>query len=358
MRGTTGILGRVPYPPPEDPRAARRARIWRWVSTALVIVLVMTLAYIGYVGYDGSRQLVNSDLPSTNCTTPAAAFGWQYEAINYDIAADAALDALPDPSHCTGPGQQAGSDVIARDGVRIAGWYIPAASGKGATRPTLVLAHAQDGDKSDMLPYAEILHADYNLVLFDFRNHGQSSGDQSTLGVTEQLDVEAVVDWLESAKQPAHVGLLGVAMGGSAGANAADTDARIDALILDSTHATLANSLQAHLEKAGYPLSLPGAWAILLGGLLRTGEDMTAADPVQAVERSGPRPLLVLVGGRDDSIGPNDGADLESAAQKGGAEAELERCPEGTHAELIQACSAQYRTWTLDFLKHAFASQP
>jgi pimeloyl-ACP methyl ester carboxylesterase len=357
MPGTTGILGRVPYPPPEDPRAVRRARICRWVSTALVIVLVMTLLYIGYVGYDGSGQLVNSDLRSTNCTTPAAAFGWKYQAINYDIASDAALDALPDPSHCTSPGAPAGSDVLTSDGVRIAGWYIPAASGKGATGPTVVLAHAQDADKSDMLPYAEILHAKYNLVLFDFRNHGQSSGDQSTLGVTEQLDVKAVLDWLESTKEPTHVGLLGVAMGGSAGANAADTDMRIEALILDSTHATLANALQAHLERAGYPLSLPGAWAILLGGLLRTGEDMTAADPVQAVQRYGARPLLIVVGGRDDSIGPNDGTDLEAAARQGGAAVELESCVQGAHAELVEACSAQYKTWTLAFLQRAFASQ-
>ncbi|HLA65092.1 MAG TPA: alpha/beta hydrolase [Candidatus Saccharimonadales bacterium] len=347
----------MPYLPPEDPRAARRARIWRWVSTALVIVLVMTLLYIGYVGYDGSGQLVHSDLRSINCMTPAAAFGWKYQAINYNIASDAALDALPDPSHCTSVGALAGSDVLTSDGVRIAGWYIPAAGGKGATGPTIILAHAQDADKSDMLPYAEILHARYNLVLFDFRNHGQSSGDQSTLGVTEQLDVKAVIDWLESAKKPTQVGLLGVAMGGSAAVNAADTDTRIRALILDSTHATLANALQAHLEKAGYPLSLPAAWAILLGGLLRTGQDMTAADPVQAVARYGARPLLILVGGRDDSIGPNDGADLESAARQGGADAQLERCADATHAELIQTCSAQYKTWTLAFLQRAFASQ-
>src|SRR5207247_7758918 len=113
---------------------------------------------------------------------------------------------------------------------------------------------------------------------------GHITDHMTTLGVTAQLDLKAVLDWLEATKKPTHIGLLGVAMGGSAGANAADTDTRIEALILDSTHATLANALQAHLERAGYPLSLPGAWAILLGGLLRTGQDMTAADPVQAVE--------------------------------------------------------------------------
>ncbi|TMB58082.1 MAG: alpha/beta fold hydrolase [Chloroflexi bacterium] len=348
----------MPYPLPEDPRAARRARIWRWVSTALVVVLVMTLVYIAWVGYDGSRQLVDSDAKSDNCQTPAAAFGWPYEAINYDIASDAALDALPDPTSCSTYGQTAGSELVTQDGAHLAGWYIPAAGDIGATGPTVVLAHAQDADKSDMLPYAEILHSDYNLVLFDFRNHGQSSATASTLGIREQLDVEAVIDWLASTKQPAHVAVLGVAMGGSAAVNAADTDSRIEALVLDSTHATLANAIEAHLALSGYPLALPGAWAILLGGLLRTGEDMTAADPVQAVERYGSRPVLILVGGMDDSIGPHDGTDIATAGRAGGADVELENCPAAGHANLVQVCADKYRTWLLAFLQRALAAQP
>jgi uncharacterized protein len=248
--------------------------------------------------------------------------------------------------------------VLTRDGARLAGWYIPAAADIGPTGPTIVLAHGQDFDKSDMLPYAEILHADYNLVLFDFRNHGQSSDAATTLGIREQLDIEAVLNWLELAKQPTQVAVLGVAMGGSAAINAADTDSRIEALVLDSTHATLANAIEAHLSLSGYPLALPGAWAILLGGLLRTGEDMTAADPIQAAERYGSRPILILVGGKDDSIGPQDGTDMEAAAREGGATAELQTCPAAGHADLIQACASDYRTWVLTFLQQALAAQP
>lgn len=346
----------MPYPLPEDPRAARRARIWRWVSTALVVVLVMTLLYIGYVGYDGSRQLVDADSQSRNCQTPAAAFGWTYEAINYDMASDAPLDALPDPTDCASGGEKAGTELVTRDGTRIAGWYVPAVNAADGTGPTVVLAHGQDANKSDMLPYAQILHSDYNLVLFDFRNHGQSSGNQSTLGVEEQLDLEAVLDWLEATKEPGNVAVLGVAMGGSAAVNAADHDSRIAALILDSTHATLANALQAHLEEAGYPLALPGAWAILMGGLLRTGEDMTAADPVQAVGRYGARPILILVGGIDDSIGAHDGTDLQAAALEGGSDVELESCPDAGHGESVSVCAADYQAWLLGFLDSAFGA--
>ena len=86
-----------------------------------------------------------------------------------------------------------------------------------------------------MLTWAEPLHAVYNLVLFDFRNHGQSSGDVTTLGVREARDLKAVVDWLERAKAPSSIAVLGVSMGGAATIDEATTDDRVAAVILDST---------------------------------------------------------------------------------------------------------------------------
>ena len=76
-----------------------------------------------------------------------------------------------------------------------------------------------------------------------------------------------------------------------------------------------ANAVQARLERQGYPLSLPAAWAILMGGLLRTGEDVSSVDPVQAMERYGDRPVLLLFGGRDDRVGRDAPADLKAAAE-------------------------------------------
>jgi uncharacterized protein len=346
----------VPYEPPESPGAARRARIWRWVSFLFAALLVALLAYFGYVGYDGSGQLVEPRTPSADCRTPASAFGWDYEAINYDGDADAALVDVPDPQHCPSQGPRAGIDLTAADGTRIAGWYIPAGQSIGPTGPTVVLAHGHGSNKSEMLAFAEPLHDEYNLVLFDFRNHGQSGGSQTTSGVLEQADLRAVLDWLVATKGPSQIALLGVSMGGATAANVAVGDERVDALILDSTHATLANALQARLERAGYPLSLPGAWSIMLGGLIRTGQDMSAVDPVQVIEGYGARPLLVIVGGHDDEIGPADADELVQAAEAGGASVELQTCADAGHAEAIRTCAAEYRDWVLGFLRQSFAA--
>jgi pimeloyl-ACP methyl ester carboxylesterase len=319
----------------------------------MALALVLLVVYLAWVGYDGSAQMVEPRSPSADCRTPASAFSWPYQAINYGIASDAELGDFPDRMDCPRQGSGAGTQLTTSDGARIAGWYVPAADGGGPTGPTVVLAHGYGSNKSDMLAWAEPLHRSYNLVLFDFRNHGQSSAATTTVGVREELDLEAIVDWLESAKQPASIIVLGVSMGGGTAVNEAALDDRISALILDSTHATLANALQARLERSGYPLSLPAAWSILMAGLLRTGEDMSSADPVQAIERFGERPVLIVAGSDDDAIGSSDAQDLLAAALAGGSQAELKVCEGAGHAEAIQTCSTEYGSWVLDFLQRS-----
>ncbi len=338
----------MPYEPPQDPRLARRTAIWRWVSFLMALSLVVLVGYLAYLGYDGSQAFAAHDRAG-DCRTPASAFGWPYEAINYDLASDTELDAFPDRMDCPQPGEAAGAELTASDGTRLAGWYIPAGN-QGAVVPTVVLAHANGKSKSQMLSWAEPLHADYNLVLFDFRNHGQSAGEVTTMGVDEVLDLRAIVDWLERAKSPPSIAVLGVSMGGAAAIDEAAIDERVAAVVLDSTHATLVDALQARLDSSGLPLGLPGAWSILLGGLLRTGEDLSVADPIHAIENIGDRPVLIVAGGDDGGAGPGDAADLKRAAPDGGARVELETCPAAKHGESIQTCSSEYAGWVLGFL--------
>ncbi len=345
----------MPYEPPPDPRAARSTAIWRWVSFALVALLVALLAYLGYVGYAGSGQLAEPPAPSRDCRTPGIAFGWNYEAVNYDAASDAALAEMPDPTDCDRQGEPAGPDLLTPDGLALAGWYVPSASGSGPAGPTVVLAHGHGANKSGMLARASVLHADYNLVLFDFRNHGQSEDALTTVGIVERADLRTIIDWLEGAKGPSQIAVLGVSMGGATAANEAVGDPRVDALVLESTHATLANAIQARLERAGYPLSLPGAWSVLLGGLIRSGQDMSAADPVQAVDRLRDRPVLIIGAGRDDAVGASDADDLLAAALEGGAEAELQVCEEAGHGGSLSSCEDGYGDWVLGFLRRALA---
>ena len=269
---------------PVDPRAERRTRFTRWGSLIIAAVLLLLVAYFAYVGYEASRQLADSPTDSADCRTPES-MGWSYEAINYDAASDAALADEADPTDCSSQGPAAGNAVTGPGAVGLAGWWIAAGSGAPATAPTVVMAHGWSSNKSAMLDRAAILHDAYNLLILDFRNHGRSERSATTQGVREAGDLRAMLDWLEETKAPESVVLLGVSMGGAAAINTAIRDDRVDAVIVESTHATLANAVQARLDASGYPLSLPGAWSALLGALMRTGVDMSSADPVQAIGR-------------------------------------------------------------------------
>ena len=190
---------------PPDPRTERRARISERVGFVVAALLVVLVVYLGYVGYEGSRQLTDAPRDSTDCRTPAA-FGWAYEAINYDIATDASMSPDIDFRECM-PGP-AGDELTSSDGTRLAGWYIPSASGTGPTGPTVVMVHGWGSNKSAMLDRAAVLHDAYNLVIVDLRNHGQSEATATTQGVREADDVRAVLDWLESSKGPDRIAVF------------------------------------------------------------------------------------------------------------------------------------------------------
>ena len=344
----------MPYQLPTDPQTERRNRIGRWVTVALAALLVALVAYFAYIGYEGSRQLTDAPNDTADCRTPRP-LGWEYEAINYPIVTDATLEAEANPEDCAAQGERAGDQLAGPGGVGLAGWYIPSSAGSGPTGATVVLAHGWSSNKSNMLDRAAILHDRYNLVLFDFRNHGQSQPAPTTQGVLEAGDVRAVIDWLEANKGPDQIALLGVSMGGASVLAEAGRDERIDALVVESTHAALANAVQARLERGGYPLSIPGSWATLLGTLIRTGQDVTSVDPAQTIGRLDERPVLIISGGRDGSIGPNDAEELLAAAEEGGSPAELHICADAVHAESNETCAEEYPGWVLGFLERVLA---
>ena len=344
----------MPYELPPDPRSERRSRIGGRIAFVASLVLVVLVVYFAYVGYEGSRQLTDAPTPSRACGTPAT-LGWDYEAVNYDVAGDEVLTSEPDPMACDVRGATAGDAVSGPGGVGLAGWYVPAGSGLPPDGPTVVLVHGWGANKSELLERAAILHGSYNLLLLDLRNHGQSGQASTTQGVREAGDLRAMLDWLEESKGTERIAVLGVSMGGATALAEAARDERVDAVIVESTHAGIADAIQARLEKAGYPLAMPGSWAVLLGALMRTGVDVSSADPVRAIERLDERPVLLLDAGRDDTIGEGDAVELREAGVEAGSDVELVVCEPAGHGGAPETCPEAYAAAVLGFLERALA---
>lgn len=340
------------------PLVARRS--WRRLELLLVTLALFVAAtgYIGYVAVEGSRQLVLPSDVSTNCTTPAQ-LGWTYEAINYDQADDARLASENDGHMATCAEQGiAGTAVVSADGIRLAGWYIPAASAPDPAAPTVLIVHGHSDNKSAMLPYAEAIHDRYNVVVMDLRHSGRSTGTQHTLGVLEQYDVRAMLDWLDRTKGAEHVALLALSGGAASGLAMSRTDDRIDAFITDSLHARSELFIARGLQEAGHP-AYPGTWATLLGFWARTGHDIRSADPIDSLPAISDRPLLMLHGTADATDVPAESAGLLYAeAQRLGMDVELRYCDGAVHAGVIDTCKANYGRWIADFLSRSFGTTP
>jgi pimeloyl-ACP methyl ester carboxylesterase len=330
----------------------------RWQRLLVIGLLFSMLAgavgYLGYVGYEASRVLVSDDGMDPRCDTPDVQFGWEYEAINYDIADDRALiDRNTDLQHCTYLGDKAGDEIVTPDGVRIAGWYIPAANGTGPGGPTVVLVHGFKGNKSGILEYGEALHDEFNLVAFDMRNTGRSTGTETTAGVLEQQDLRAVIDWLERTKGPTQIGVIGNSLGAATALAEIRDDARVDAVVLDSMHTRLRYQMEARVAARGYPASFATDLAIIFGTWLRTGVDIGSIDAEDIWPGLGNRPVLITHGTADEEdLAPRTQAFYEEL-RGAGITVGIEWCPDAGHrAEAgmpVDVCRAEFGAWVSEF---------
>jgi pimeloyl-ACP methyl ester carboxylesterase len=367
---SVGFAIGVPLARGRDPWARNRSAwrairpVWRRLIVVAIALGLMGLAvYTAYVGAAGAAEFVRPAARQTDCRTPAGRYGWEYEAINYDKLDDLTLkprlttdeDGMP-VWVCPTQGAVAGDEVVTSDGIRIAGWYIPAASGIGPSGPTVVIVHGWKANKSEALKYAPPFHDTFNLVLVDLRNGGRSSDTDTTMGVREQLDVEAMIDWLARTKHPTWLGAMGNSMGAATALAAAASDPRIEALILDSAHARFVVSTGNGLEtEYGHP-SLPGSWAIAGGVSLRIGADVTAIDPVRTIARMGDRPVLLIHGTGDLVDRPSESAEVNlHAALVAGVPVELHYCPGATHGRVIDTCPDEWARWAVSFMTAAAA---
>ena len=332
----------------------------RWLGLILVVGLIAGTGYMAYAAVTGGEYLVNAP-DVAGCATPGDQYDWAYEAINYDIADDATLDERnADLDACTDQGEEAGQEVVTDDGVRIAGWYIPAANGAGPTATTtVVLVHGFRTNKSGILHYGAGLHDEYNLVAFDLRNSGRSTGNRTSAGVLEQRDLRAIIDWLERTKRPEHVGVLGNSLGAATTLAEAVGDDRVEAVEPRfDAYETPSYQVEARVEQEYRRPAYPATWAVLAGASIMAGVDVNAADPDRRHRQVRPSADAAYPWHRRHSGPP--GAEAQGffeGAEARGIPVDLRWCDGSGHNAAkgmpVDVCRDDYARWLRDFFSRA-----
>ncbi|VAW43429.1 hypothetical protein MNBD_CHLOROFLEXI01-1789 [hydrothermal vent metagenome] len=207
----------------------------------------------------------------------------------------------------------------AADGVRLSGWFIPAASNSTRKGATLIFVHgwgwnrlgeaATDAlatitaaSQVDLLRLAYSLHKDgFQLLMYDSRNHGESGAQPPmTFGETEAQDVLGAVAYLCGRPEVAanRIGVIGF----SAGANALlytlpQTD-QIQAAIAvqPTTPAHFAERFAAHLLGPLGKAVVPVAELIYQQA---GGQRLQEFRPGTAAAQAGNVPVLYIQGEND-----------------------------------------------------------
>jgi uncharacterized protein len=186
------------------------------------------------------------------------------------------------------------------DGVHIAAWWMPAAGGASNARATVVHAHGNAQNISHHLPFVAWLPAlGLNVLTFDYRGFGKSSGSPSLDGIVDDATHAMRFTQQLLANAPASARrliLLGQSLGGatmlraSASANAA-LDIRLT--LIDSAFDSYRGIARQATQNS------PLRWGV---PLLEHGLPPPERDPIAAAARL--KTSLLLVHGTADAVIP------------------------------------------------------
>lgn len=310
-------------------------------------------------------------------------------------AADRLLDAprtTPDEAGL-GPALDAlGGEVVrlvSRDGLRLAGRWLPHEAGDAAAgaetggaaadaewRPdpheAILLLHGWSGSVApDLVEYGPFLRHTAGVLGLDFRGHGDSADGPTTFGMLEVEDVAGALAWL-GERGIERVALVGTSMGGITALAAivvlgdgslpgADVDPDAPAHDIAAPQprivAAVADSVAPELTvPVGNRLRVPFrrfvAARLFDAASRRVGADIRATEPIRIIRLIEAVPILLIHGAADTTVPPRDGERLAAGA---GPNVEHWTVARAGHSGGHAAAPADYEARVTAFLRRAYA---
>jgi pimeloyl-ACP methyl ester carboxylesterase len=247
-------------------------RVLAKAAILAVVLYTVASAVMAYVIWHPVRRLVHTD---------PGKYGLAYDTVSFPSA----------------------------DGITLRGWYIDSPN-----EQTILVLHGSGSVKDNYInmEMSRVLAgAGYDILLFDFRGHGESDGSIFSLGKWETRDIAGALAYLDG-RGMREVGVLAYSMGAATALLAAPDHPQIRAIVADSSFASLSTVIRSEGSKAIFfmPLMYPG---VALMSKLMFGIDPDGTQPVEAVPQLGDRPLFLIHSTGDSLIPVSEIYDLEKA---------------------------------------------
>ncbi len=193
-------------------------------------------------------------------------------------------------------------ELTAADGVNLAAWYTPSKNGA-----VILVAHGYNDNRPESF-YVMFAQHGYGVLAWDFRAHGQSGGDISTLGYYEQLDVEAALDYALAQPDVEYIGAWGGSMGGATVILTAAKRPEIEAVVSDSAFPSLEDVM-----KLNVPIKFMQPFMIFFGSW-SSGAEINKVRPVDEIAKISPRAVFIIDGWEGAAVAMNSPYRLYDAA--------------------------------------------
>jgi pimeloyl-ACP methyl ester carboxylesterase len=114
--------------------------------------------------------------------------------------------------------------------ITVVGWFIPSAVPSDSA---ILALHGYGSNKAEVLPRVGFLAARHNLLIIDLRYFGETSGDNTFLGIKGMVEVGASLAWLES-RGMGKIGVYGMSMGGGLALRALGEEPSVRCAVVES----------------------------------------------------------------------------------------------------------------------------
>jgi len=233
------------------------------------------------------------------------------------------------------------------DSLTLRGWFIPSGA---SDSPAIVYAPGTGHDQTSGLHIVRALHeAGYHLLLFSYRGHGESDGNELgfTYGEAESVDLDAAVTFLSERKRIERIGVIGFSAGASTAILSAARNSRIDAVVAAAPFASI-----SEIWRTNSPSIMPGwyqDWTMRMAEL-RKGFKRENVEPISVIHQISPRPILIVQGEADRRVTVSQAEKLFASA---GSPRELWVVKDATHSMVHEQALVSLEPQIIAFLDNA-----
>lgn len=192
---------------------------------------------------------------------------------------------------------------IQGQGVKLRAWWFRA---EGQRRGTIVYLHGVADNRGSSISIAErFVPQGFDVLAYDSRAHGDSTGDACTYGFYEKRDLMRVLDNVDARP----IIVIGASLGAAVAMQAAADDDRIDLVVAAATFSDLRTVAN---ERAPFFASKANIDEALKIAEQRGSFKVNEVSPVLAADRVGV-PVLVIHGEMDNETPPEHSRRVHAA---------------------------------------------